>query len=87
MIFGLAFLGLSIFCGFKSYKLHKDLYPGKNFLTYVDVEDESLIPLDPSLSPNTTPTAGGPKRRDSSDSDFGSKPVMEQEERVFNLVG
>ena len=46
MIFGLAFLGLTVFCGLRSYKLHKELYPGKNFLFYVDVEDESLIPLD-----------------------------------------
>jgi len=46
MILGLAFFGLTIFCGLRSYKLHKELYPGKNFLFYVNVEDESLIPLD-----------------------------------------
>jgi|Transcript_46943 hypothetical protein len=92
MILGLGFLALTVFCGFRSYKMHKELYPGKNFIFHVDVEDESLTPLDATGENEPTPRMGAngnaAMRTESSDSDFSkSRPLMQQEDRPFSLVG
>ena len=94
MIFGLGFLGLTIFCGFRTCRLQKELFPNAGVFS-VDQEEESLIPLDDTALDGRN-TARPADRKDSEYSDksdgssdkFASqKPKVEQDERVFNLSG
>ena len=93
MIFGLGFLGLTVFCGFRTCRLQKEIYPNAGFFT-IDVEDESLVPLDDNALDTRGAHAGAQRSNSDYSDDRGSegrfaeeKPKVEAEERVFNLYG
>jgi hypothetical protein len=83
LAFGVAFLGLTVFCGCRYRKLSKELFPNGD----VD-EDEFEDALDSRV---LLPSGGGIGKttEDGSDlQDFDNQPpFMQQQERVFNLHG
>ena len=87
LIAGLTFIGLTVFCGLRTYKLQKEIYPNSGFLP--DEQDEALCePLTQARNDRRASLNPRPVSNDSSEENFGrDAPNMVQEERVFNLHG